>query len=58
MRGRDAGTGAAIGGVLVDHAPERLPDGLEFGLDKSDGGGLGREDALVEVLFVLLEERF
>lgn len=48
MRGRDAGTLLALGAstsasisrVLVDRAPNRLPDGLEFRLDESDGGGL------------------
>lgn len=33
--------GADTGRVPVDHAPERLPNSLEFGLDESDGGGLG-----------------
>lgn len=36
--GADAGT--VTSGVLVDQAPEDLPDGLEFGLDEGDGGGL------------------
>lgn len=48
MRGRDAGLflaldagdGTTIGGVLVDRAPDRLPNDLEFGLDESDDGGL------------------
>jgi len=65
MRGRDARSLAlgarsntCISGVLVDCTPDGLPDGLEFGLDESEGGGLSRKDALVEVLLVLSEERF
>lgn len=64
MRGRSARSllvlsadaGATVGGVFVDCAPERLPYGLEFGLDKGDSGGLSRKDAVVEVLFILSEE--
>lgn len=47
-----ASTGAGVCRILVDH----VPDGLEFGLNECDDGGLSRKDALVELMFVLLEE--
>lgn len=66
MRGRDAWSLLALGarsstcisGVLVDCAPDGLPDGLEFGLDESESGRLSRKDALVKILLVFSEERF
>lgn len=47
------GTRTAVSGAFVD----RAPDGLEFGLDEGDSGGLSRKDAFVEFLLVLSEER-
>ena len=56
-RGRALGAGTTVSGVLVDSVPDRLPDRMELGLDESDDGGLGGEDALFELLLVLSEER-
>lgn len=56
-RRRALGTRTTISGVFVDGIPDGLPNSLEFGLDKSDGGGLGGKDALFEFLLVLSEER-